>query len=88
MSDLIERQKAIDELISEPPEMNYGFFYAEKIKALPSEQPQYTELTPEEAASKIASGSIMSASYWLNFMIQLKQMGYAVCRKNWEENEE
>ena len=34
--DLIERQKAIDELISEPPEMNYGFYYAEKIKALPS----------------------------------------------------
>ena len=38
MSDLIERQKAIDELISEPPEMNYGFWYAEKIKALPSAQ--------------------------------------------------
>ena len=40
MSDLIERQKAIDELISEPPEMNYGFWYAEKIKALPSAQPE------------------------------------------------
>ena len=35
-SDLIERQKAIDELISEPPEMNYGFYYAEKIKTIPS----------------------------------------------------
>ena len=40
MSDLIERQKAIDVLISEPPEMNYGFWYAEKIKALPSAQPE------------------------------------------------
>ena len=40
MRDLIERQKAIDELISEPPEMNYGFYYAEKIKALPSAQPE------------------------------------------------
>ena len=40
MSNLIERQKAIDELISEPPEMNYGFYYAEKIKALPSAQPE------------------------------------------------
>ena len=56
-------------------------------KALPSAQPQYTELTPEEAASEIASGSIMSASYWLDAMIRLKQMGYAICRKEnrWEE---
>ena len=40
LMDLIERQKAIDELISEPPEMNYGFWYAEKIKAIPSAQPE------------------------------------------------
>ena len=53
----------------------------EAIEALPSAQPQYTELTPEEAASEIASGSIMSASYWLDAMIRLKQMGYAICRK-------
>lgn len=51
------------------------------IRDLPSAQPQYTELTPEEAASEIASGSIMSASYWLDNMIRLKQMGYAICRK-------
>ena len=38
--DLIERQKAIDRLVSEPLEMNYGFYYAEKIKALPSAQPE------------------------------------------------
>ena len=53
----------------------------EAIEALPSAQPQYEELTPEEAASEIASGSIMSASYWLDAMIRLKQMGYAICRK-------
>lgn len=50
-------------------------------KLLQSVQPQYTELTPEEAASEIASGSIMSVSYWLDLMIRLKQMGYAICRK-------
>lgn len=52
-----------------------------EISDLPSAQSQYTDLTPEEAASEIASGSIMSASYWLDAMIRLKQMGYAICRK-------
>ena len=51
------------------------------LKQLPPAQPEYEELTPEEAASEIASGSIMSARYWLDAMIQLKQMGYAICRK-------
>lgn len=51
------------------------------IRELPSAQPEYEELTPEEAASEIASGSIMSARYWLDAMIRLKQMGYAICRK-------
>lgn len=40
MKDMIERQAAIDTLMSEPPEMNYGFYYAEKIKKLPSAQPE------------------------------------------------
>ena len=53
------------------------------IKALTvqSAQPQYEELTPEEAAAEIAGGSIMSASYWLDAMMRLKQMGYVICRK-------
>ena len=38
--DVISRQDAIDALMSEPPEMNYGFYYAEKIKALPPAQPE------------------------------------------------
>lgn len=54
---------------------------ATQIWEVPSAQPQYEELTPEEAASEIASGSIMSAWYWLDDMIRLKQMGYAICRK-------
>ena len=45
------------------------------------QEPQYTELTPEEAASELASGSTMSAWYWLDDMMRLKQMGYAICRK-------
>ena len=53
----------------------------EAIEALPSAQPQYEELTPEEAASEIASRSTFSAWYWLDDMIRLKQMGYAICRK-------
>lgn len=40
--DTISRQAAIDTLMSEPPEMNYGFYYAEKIKKLPSAQPTQT----------------------------------------------
>lgn len=74
MNDLIDRQAAIDALdcISGVEEV---------LRSLPPAQPQYTELTPEEAASEIASGSIMSASYWLDAMIRLKQMGYAICRE-------
>lgn len=53
----------------------------EFIKEQPSAQPQYEELTPEEAASEIASGSIISARYWLEAMTRLKQMGYAICRE-------
>ena len=56
--------------------------YAEEaLEKLPSVQPQYEELTPEEAASELASGSTMSAWYWLDDMTRLKQMGYAICRK-------
>ena len=51
------------------------------ISILPSAQPQYEEITPEEAASEIASGSMMSARYWLDAMIRLEQMGYVICRK-------
>ena len=59
--------------------------FRETLEYMPPAQPEYTELTPEEAASEIASGSIMSASYWLDVMIRLKQMGYAICRKNQEK---
>ena len=80
--DVIDRQAAIDAVIEwygcEPNDLEY---FKKIVEKLPSAQPQYTELTPEEAASEIASGSIMSASYWLDAMIRLKQMGYAICRK-------
>ena len=55
--------------------------YMGELEDLPSTQPEYEELTPEEAASEIASGSVMSARYWLDAMIRLNQMGYAICRK-------
>ena len=75
--DAISRQAAIDCVTTgAKPTTIRG-----RIAGLPSVQPQYEELTPEEAASEIASGSIMSASYWLDLMIRLKQMGYAICRK-------
>lgn len=90
--DPIERKDALDTLEKIPVRefkksdglldalVSIGQVY-EELKQLPPAQPQYTELTPEEAASEIASGSIMSASYWLDAMIRLKQMGYAICRK-------
>ena len=49
--------------------------------AVNTEQPQYEELTPEEAAPEIASGSIFYAGFWLDIMIRLKNFGYAICRK-------
>ena len=85
MSDPIDRQILKDDLLCGD---NTGHDYCfpckkilERIDNQPSSQPQYEELTPEEAASEIASGSILSASYWLDVMIALKQMGYAICRK-------
>ena len=91
MSDLIDRQAAIDALGEEPPvwydgedelaEREQWRRDVDAIKAVPSAQLQYEELTPEEAASEIACGSIMSAWHWLDVMMQLKQMGYAICRK-------
>lgn len=38
MSDLIDRQAAIDSIMEEPSEARYPVFYAEKIRQLPSEQ--------------------------------------------------
>lgn len=38
--DLISRQEAIHTLMNEPPQMNYDFYYAAKIKELPSAQPK------------------------------------------------
>lgn len=66
-----------------------GLDYVETLVALDalklanssSTQSQYEELTPEEAALEIASGSVMSAWHWLDSMIRLKQMEYAICRK-------
>ena len=84
--EYISRQAAIDAInrLDIPEDMCVFEILSHielELGTLPSAQPQYTELTPEEAASEIASGSIMSASYWLDAMIRLKQMGYAICRK-------
>ena len=85
-SDCISRQAAIDIFDDNNISVENGEFepYSrdrKRLCELPPAQPQYEELTPEEAASEIASGSIMSAWYWLDAMIRLKQMGYAICRK-------
>ena len=90
-NDVISRKAAIDALGEEPPvwydgedelaEREQWRRDVDAIKAVPSAQLQYEELTPEEAASEIACGSIMSAWHWLDVMMQLKQMGYAICRK-------
>ena len=86
MSDLISRQAAIDALCSECqgrciPCKSYPCSEVEVINALPPAEPEYEELTVEEAASEIASGSLMSAWYWLDAMTRLEQMGYVICRK-------
>ena len=40
MSDLIDRQKAIDAIMSEPPDAHYPSWYADILKGLPSAQPE------------------------------------------------
>ena len=87
MNDLIDRQAAIDAandwlldcLNVKKQDRSCGLI--RRLEDLPSAQPEYEELTSEEAASEIASGSTMSAWYWLDDMTRLKQMGYAICRK-------
>ena len=89
MDDLISRQwlmECVDEgWIKFDTEKDKNRYIHLVRDIAPSVQPQYEEITPEEAASEIASGSIMSASYWLDLMIRLKQMGYAICRKKGRE---
>lgn len=78
VGDIISRQAAIDALTEYGNGRSVYIGVEEavrRIEQLTSVQPQYEELTPEEAASEIASGSIMSASYWLDLMIRLKQNG-------------
>ena len=88
MNDPIERQEVMDAIykctdiyVNNLPIMIYKAELYKAISELPSAQPQYEELTPVEAASAFASGSTMSGWYWLDDMIRLKQMGYAICRK-------
>ena len=40
MDDLVSRKDAIAAIMGEPAEMNYGYYYAEKIKALSAAQPK------------------------------------------------
>lgn len=40
MGDIISRREAIDSIMEEPPEARYPVFYAEKIRQLPSAQPE------------------------------------------------
>ena len=81
MDDTISRQAALKALRPIMRKSDYYYEIQKAIQDIPSAQPQYEELTPEEAASEITSGSIMSIRYWLDAMIRLKQMGYAICRK-------
>ena len=41
VGDMISRQAAIDSIMEEPSEARYPVFYAEKIRQLPSAQPEY-----------------------------------------------
>ena len=43
MSDLIDRQAAIDAILGQPPEPHYPSWYAEQIKNLPPAQPELIE---------------------------------------------
>lgn len=84
MSDTIDRQAAIDTTWEEPhytDPLNVLTEVRDRIKALPPAEPQYEELTPEEAAAEIAGESMRSTIYWLDATIRLKQMGYVICRK-------
>ena len=40
VGELISRQEAIKAILGESPEVNYPIYYAEKIRALPSVQPE------------------------------------------------
>lgn len=91
-SDLISRTETVERLRGvldvTVPITDYDGGYVDGVEVgvstvstMPPAQPEYEEVTPEEAVSEIASGSMMSAWSWFNVMIQIKQMGYAICRK-------
>lgn len=88
MDDHISRRVAIETALTFFVEYLGGAFHEDmqailkkRFEEVPSMQSEYEELTPEEAAAELASGSTMTTWYWLDDMIRLKQMGYAICRK-------
>ena len=68
MSDLIDRQAAIDTIMGQPPEPHYPSWYASQIEKLPSAQPEprYTEeeLRVFQHGISLSLLSKRSAQHW------------------------
>ena len=82
-SDLISRQAAVDAFWKLEVELRPSAIDAvlDMLKNLSPAEPEYEELTPEEAAAEIVSGSTMSAWHLVDDVMRLEQMGYVICRK-------
>ena len=84
MSDLIDRQKALNEL---KYEMKYGAVIDgcgldtayDIIKDLPFAEPEMIPI--EEISNQLGCATIQSAFYWFEFLKTLDSLGFAIVRK-------
>ena len=44
-------------------------------------QPKYEEISARDAAAKIAPTSLFTAYFWYSAFVELKRMGFEICRK-------
>lgn len=77
MDDTINRQAAIDSIMEEPSEARYPVYYAEKIRQLPSEQPERKgEWTPGREIAREMCGDAVTAIFYENCSCSV--CGYSV----------
>lgn len=89
MSDLIERQKAIEALVKKgqsSKRYKWGEFWElnlseikEAVESVPSAYPEI--ITIEELSNQLGCATIQSALYWFEFLKTLDLLGFAIIRK-------
>ena len=78
MSDLIDRQAAIDEI----RRCRFVVDAIEKISKLPPAQPEYKPVTAEDFAKTMSENTLYGFMAWHGEALELmKEQGFVICKK-------